>query len=348
MQKRRGHAILPMTEADAVKMSGGMNVILGGPGRTALPGKKRRKAKNGFVRSGRRDYSRLWGALMVVVVGLIVLTGIYYCFLSSTSSSKSSNLTRSDMEYIHGGGGITGMIKRHRQRRRQKQQQSKPLAHFPTLQYPLQHTKLIGLYFAASWCTKSTPVTQALDEYFRDIILPPKSEDEEAVRELKMDRYPLAIVHVSSDTKEAKFQDYIRQNWIAVPFDTPEKTALKRKFQVCAQPEVEFLGIDRKYEIPTLLIVDSETQTILTANGVEDLEEFEGKALQHWMELHDLVRGMEEKYAKQLNGVEEEEEEEKKNVLALDPARKEQRRRAYRHNNGAAAAGAVGELFGPN
>jgi hypothetical protein len=326
MQKRRGHAILPLTEADAVKMSGGMDVILGGRIRTALPGKKRRKVKSGLVRSSRRDCSRVWGLL--VLVGFIVLTCIYVL------SSSRSKLDDSDTAYIHGGGGITGMIKRHRQRRQQTRQQAKPLAHFPTLQYPLQHSKLIGLYFAASWCTQSTPVTEALDEHFRDIILPPKSEDEEAAREI-IERYPLAIVHVSSDTKESKFQDYIRQNWIAVPFDSPEKTALKRKFQVCAQPEIELLGIDRKYEIPTLLIIDSETQSLLTTNGVDDLDEFEGKALQHWMELHELVRGMEEKFTAQ-----ESDEE------ALEPSR-EQRRKTDKNSNGD-AIGAVGELFGPN
>jgi hypothetical protein len=327
MQKRRGHAVLPMTEADAVKMSGGMNVILGGPGRTALPGKKRRKAKSGFAGSGQRDYSRVWGLLVIVGLVVVVMTCAY--FLSSSMSS-------SDTAYIHGGSGVTGMIKRHRQRRRQKQQQSKPLAHFSSLQYPLQHSKLIGLYFAASWCTESTPVTEALDELFRDIILPPKSEDEEDARKV-IERYPLAIVHVSSDTKEAKFQDYIRQNWIAVPFDSPEKSALKRKFQVCAQPEIESLRIDRKYEIPTLLILDSETQTVLTTNGVDDLDEYKDKALQHWMELHDLVRGMEEKYTEQEN------DDDQQDGLALDPAR-EQRRSKFH----ADSAGAIGELFGPN
>lgn len=341
MQKRRGHtggsSGLPMTEADVVKMSGGMNVILG-TNRNALPGKKRRKARTGTGGSSmryRRDYRRVWGLLGVC--GLLVVV----CFYLLSTTSPSADVPES-------GGGIKGMIQRQRQRRRQQQKQQsagtaagkkKPLAHFSSIQYALQHSKLVGLYFAASWCPHSTPVSEALDEYFSDILLPPKSDDEEAGDINKNDPYPLAIVHVSSDTKEAKFQDYLRKNWIAVPFDSPDKTSLKRHFKVCAKPEVELLHIDRKYEIPTLLIIDSATQTVLTANGVDDLDEFEDKALQHWTELHDLVQGMEEKYTQ--DEEEEEEEEEEEDRLAREPAR---HRRAKLNN----AAAAMGDLFGPN
>ncbi|KAG7373176.1 thioredoxin-like protein [Nitzschia inconspicua] len=334
MQKRRGHlsSSLPMTEADVVKMSGGMNIILGGPGRTALPGKKRRKARNAV--RGRRDYRRVWGLLLVGTLGTILL------YLLSTSSKHNE-----DSDVAATGGGIKGMIQWHRQRRRHNQKQAiikKPLDHFSTLQYALQHSHLVALYFAASWCPHSTPVTEALDEYFSDLILPPKSDDEDEAGTKVTEPFPLAIVHVSSDTKEAKFREYMRKNWIAVPFDSPERTSLKRHFQVCAKPEVELLGIDRKYEIPTLLIIDSATQTVLTTNGVDDLEEFKDKALEHWTELHGLVRGMDEKYAER---EEEEEQKEDDDGLAREPARDRHRRAKHGDGN---AAGAVGELFGPN
>jgi glutaredoxin len=330
MQKRRGHysgSGLPMTEADAVKMSGGMNVILAG--RTALPGKKRRKAKtSAFSGRSRRNYSRIWGLLGLLAT--VVTIGLYF-------RTSSSSLADSDVPAT--GGGIAGMIQRQRQRRRREKQKAatiiKPLAHFSTLQYAFQHSKLVGLYFAASWCPHSTPVTEALDKYFRDIVLPPKSDDEEAGEITQ--QYPLAIVHVSSDTKEDKFQDYVKPNWITVPFHSPEKTSLKRHFEVCSKLEVESLGIDRKYEIPTLLIIDSASQTVLTSHGVDDLDEFQDKALQHWTELHELVRGMEEKYTQA---------EEDEDGLSNEPAR--DRRRGMANKRTGAAAGTVGELFGPN
>lgn len=336
MQKRRGHASsLPLTEADAVKMSGGMNVIFGGgsPMRVAVPGRKRRKAGKRELRS--YDNRRLWG--LVFAVGLVVIGALY--FLSSASITSSTTDAEGNAP-IRRRRGLAGLLLNRK--RRQQGQKPLPLAHFPTLQYPLQHAKLVGLYFAASWCPHSTPVTAALDEYYQKLILPPKSQEEEDSA-VVTEQYPLAIVHVSSDTKEAKFDEYLRPNWIAVPFESIERTALKKHFEVCSKPEVESLGIHRKHEIPTLLIIDSETQTILTTNGVDDLEEFKEQALQHWTELLGLVRGMEGKYSNEEDtGANEGDKDD--DGLEHDPSAR--RRRAK--NSGGDITGAVGDLFGPN
>ena len=72
---------------------------------------------------------------------------------------------------------------------------------------------------------------------------------------------------------------------MAVPWDSPERTQLKRHFRVCAKPEVQALGIDRTMEIPTLLILDSVTHAVVTTGGVQDLKEYEDRALDHWLDL---------------------------------------------------------------
>jgi hypothetical protein len=324
MQKRRGHHNnfrLPMTEADAVKMSGGMNIIFGTA--NSLPGKPRRRkvrAGGGAAAAAHRQWNnrRLWG----VAIGLVmVVTGVYW----RTSSS--------DTDAAPDEGGSKNRWKRILHRHAGREQKEAPLAHFATLQYPLKHAKLVGLYFAASWCPHSTPVTEALEEYFQKTILPPLDEEDGPPEE----QASLAIVHVSSDKKEDQFLDYVRKNWITVPFGSDEQTALKRHFSTCAKYEMEALGIERKHEIPTLLIIDSETQTVLTANGADDLDEYEDKALDHWMELHNLVRAMEEKYTG--------EEENKGGIAVLNRRRRPQRANDQNiHSNNAEA---ISSLFGP-
>jgi hypothetical protein len=168
-----------------------------------------------------------------------------------------------------------------------------PYSQFTSLEYPLKHSRLVGLYFAASWCPMSTQPTNELDEYFGDTLLPPPSDDLSP----PIQRVPLSIVYVSSDGSEDELLKYQRANWISVPFDSDERTGLKKEFSVCAKRELEVLQMERKFEIPTLIILDSETHGILSTNGVEDLKEYGSKALDHWVELSDLVRALEEKYA---------------------------------------------------
>ena len=317
MQKRRGHhnnSRLPLTEADAVKMNGGMSVIFGGS-TNGLPGKTRRRKVHASNRRSRKN-RRLLGA--AIATGLVVVTGLYLMVFSSSVPANESD----------------GRLKRilHRQRRNNGPEIPRPLEHFPTLQYPLANANLVGLYFAASWCRFSLPATEALDELFGEIILPPLDQEDGPPEE----KAPLAIVHVSSDKKKDEYEEYVRKNWIPVPFDSHEQTALKRHFSTCAKYEVESLGLERQYEIPTLLIIDSKTQTVLTANGVDDLEEYEDNALDHWKELQNLVRAMEEKYAGDEDG----------ETTPLN-GQKRQKGTMKTHNNNNNAE-AISSLFGPN
>ena len=57
-------------------------------------------------------------------------------------------------------------------------EQKLPLAEYPSIQYALDHSDIVLLYFAASWCPMSAPITKLLDEKFGDILLPPEGSDE--------------------------------------------------------------------------------------------------------------------------------------------------------------------------
>lgn len=172
------------------------------------------------------------------------------------------------------------------------EQQSLPLAEFETVNYALQHANLVGIYFAASWCPMSTPATKLLKDHFASV--PNLLFTGEAMPQ----KHSLSIVHVSSDNAEADMIKYVKDaNWITVPFDSQERTELKKHFQVCAKPEVTQLGIERKFEIPSLLIIDGKTHGLISTNGVKDLEERGPNALDHWMELQQLIRGLESKYS---------------------------------------------------
>ena len=172
-----------------------------------------------------------------------------------------------------------------------------PLAKFPSLTNALAKSEVIGIYFAAAWCPMSTPITEALDDAFsgkrNTLLYPDEADTYDAAAE---GRKPLSLVYVSSDRSEEEMNDYIRGGWQSIPFDSTERTELKKHFRVCAKRELEELGFERKFEIPTLLILDGHTHGIISTNGVEDIREYGDKALTHWLGMQSLIRGLEDKY----------------------------------------------------
>lgn len=169
-----------------------------------------------------------------------------------------------------------------------------PLQDFPSLQYALRNSEITLLYFAASWCPMSTPVTELLDELFRDVLLEPPDDDRP---EDLLQRQGLSLVYVSSDRYKEEMEDYIQSNWMAVPFDSEERAALKRRFATCAKRELEELGIEREHEIPTLIALSGTTHQILTVHGVKDLEDYGLNAVDHWMELERLSLALRDKFS---------------------------------------------------
>ncbi|KAL9188602.1 hypothetical protein ACHAXT_006980 [Thalassiosira profunda] len=157
-----------------------------------------------------------------------------------------------------------------------------PLSQFSELGFALKHSDLVLLYYAASWCPMSTPVSIALDEAF--------GKSNQGVQ-AQTPRASLAIVYVSSDRTEEEYEQYLQgRNWLAIPYESSERNELKRHFSVCAHRELEEIGIDRKHEIPTIIVVDSQTEGVITTNGAEDLSEMGADALKHWKEMQAWVR----------------------------------------------------------
>jgi hypothetical protein len=153
----------------------------------------------------------------------------------------------------------------------------RPLDKFSELQYALEHSTLVLLYFAASWCPMSTPISDALDEAFGkgDMLLTRNGN-----------KKTLSIVYVSSDETLEEYEEYTRKrHWLPIPFDSPERNELKRHFATCAHRELKELLFDRKHEIPTGIVIDSRTQGIITTNGADDVEGMGAGALEHWLKM---------------------------------------------------------------
>jgi hypothetical protein len=158
-----------------------------------------------------------------------------------------------------------------------------PLSQFPTLNKAFAQAELVGLYFAASWCPMSTGPTNLLGDIFGDLLVSDPSK--------------FALVYVSSDKDQESMEQYMKPNWIAVPFDSTERTALKKHFSVCAQKEMAELEIDRKYEIPSLFLFDGESHGLLSTHGVKDLAEHPSlEVYELWKGTQRVVRGLSEKY----------------------------------------------------
>mmetsp|Transcript_3447 Transcript_3447/g.7595 ORF Transcript_3447/g.7595 Transcript_3447/m.7595 type:complete len:276 (+) Transcript_3447:186-1013(+) len=159
-----------------------------------------------------------------------------------------------------------------------------PLSHFSELSFALQNSDLVALYFAASWCPMSTPISLALDEAFgkSDMLLTPGAGGE---------RKTLSIVYISSDKTLYEYNEYLHdRNWIAIPFESTQRNQLKRHFSTCAHRELEELGMDRKHEIPTIIVIDSHTQGIITTNGADDVDQMGEKSLDHWKDMQGWIR----------------------------------------------------------
>lgn len=156
------------------------------------------------------------------------------------------------------------------------------LDQFPTLQESFKKSKLVGLYFGASWCKECTMATEAIQKAFDNSpALSPSSSEEGKP-------YPLSIVFVSShhsDYTEDQYKNYGSTKWQRVPFNSEEQTKLKQHFHACAEREAEELHVDRKYKVPHLIILDSETRGALTTLGVQEVLDHGYDALAHWQTL---------------------------------------------------------------
>jgi hypothetical protein len=294
MQKRRGPpaSILPVTQADASRngsSSKGFRLFGNGNGNSSGNGNgkgpiRRRKGTDGATND-------LWGfyklLLGIIATGLVVVLLQRHVMVEDRiEGMKLHNALQTDSWTSAGSVGEDDAPT------------EKPLDQFPSLQYALQNSKLVGIYFGAAWCPMTTPVTELLNQHFSELLLAPPSPGEETPSSPQAVRHEgLSIVYVSSDTDAEAAKDYLRPNWMTLPFATSERTDMKRHFLTCAKREMKDLGIkDRKHDIPTLIIVEGASQQVLTYHGVKDVNEYGAQAIDHWMELASLSDALDSKY----------------------------------------------------
>jgi len=83
----------------------------------------------------------------------------------------------------------------------------------------------------------------------------------------------------------------IEEGWDSIAFEKEEeRSGLKKSFGVCAQKEMEGLGISseqRNGGIPTIILVEKETGRVLSADAIPDImgDKAVADPLAHWKSL---------------------------------------------------------------
>jgi len=146
------------------------------------------------------------------------------------------------------------------------------LSSFPSLTPFLSSSKILGLYFASSWCPDCyREVTPSLNKFYHDSLLLVENE-----------KRLMDIVYISSDDTIEQFSKMTNTFLRDIPFipfeNVKERSELKRYFGACAGKEYSGLScgdkgspFQRKFGIPTLILIDCEKQSILSENGIEEL-----------------------------------------------------------------------------
>ena len=249
MQKRRAHQY-QSSSVDGAPGNGGvgsLDVPLGDPdvmaprrnGRFAPPAPLQATKKQQKYR--RKTQTKSW-AVLILVMAMVVLLSLL--FLGSSGGSSTGATAHHDHFLSSAKHRLLHRITKVATQQA-KEEQELPLSQFESLQYAFEHSQLVGLYFAASWCPMSTPVTEQINKYMGPHLL--GSDDS--------DTAPMSLVYISSDRSAEDAQNYMGPNWMAVPYESDERTALQKHFSTCSKLEVPQLKIDRKYEIPTLFIL---------------------------------------------------------------------------------------------
>jgi hypothetical protein len=291
MQKRRVNSAsssLPVTMSDAAAT------------KTSRTSRSERRTKRQNSKEGGVNKSCMMSFCLFFIVmgmvGFILMSDFDYVSHHPINSSTSKSASASTSASM-GSREITDSM-HWKEDKGQFHFDNVSLSKFKSLKYALANADIVGIYFAASWCPMSTPVSDKIESLFSSDSSPLQHQvlsigDHDATAPKK----DFALVYVSSDDNEKDMMGYSRKNWINVPFDSPDKEDIKRTFRICARIEMESLGIERRRkEIPSLVIIDSLTHGILSVNGEEDIMEYGKHVLDHWIQMKDLVRALEEKY----------------------------------------------------
>lgn len=136
---------------------------------------------------------------------------------------------------------------------------------FPSLPLENPSAPFLGLYFSAAWCPDCVAATPAVGDF------------------CAANTSDVKVMYVASESSEEEMKAFCPSSMGVVPFDNQEERAdLKRHFGACAAKEREPLGMtpeERKHGIPTLVILDTATGKIVTADGVNDIEKSNGDSV---------------------------------------------------------------------
>lgn len=119
----------------------------------------------------------------------------------------------------------------------------------------LANQKLIGVYFSAHWCPPCRAFTPKLVDVFNT---------------WRQKNRPIEIVFASSDRNEAAMMEYMqtmKMPWVALPFASPYRDDLAKKFGVQG--------------IPTLVILTDQGKVVST-DGRSDVTKLGEKAIDLW------------------------------------------------------------------
>lgn len=153
---------------------------------------------------------------------------------------------------------------------------------FPSLVAPMASSRMVGLYFASSWCPDCTPVTPALKSVY---------ESQSSMADSGKKNFE--VVYISSDNSAEQMESSMKTShgkWSSIPFSEQNELAdIKRKFGACAAKEAPGLSLlgpgRRKFGIPTLIVIDCESENTVTTDGVSDIMQNGADSLKKWEEI---------------------------------------------------------------
>lgn len=93
--------------------------------------------------------------------------------------------------------------------------------------------KMVAVYFSASWCGPCRSFTPSLVKFYKQVAK----------------KSGIELVFASSDKSSADMMGYMKKYsmpWLCLPFDAPQKAALKKELRVGGIPRLVVFGKDGK------------------------------------------------------------------------------------------------------
>ena len=114
--------------------------------------------------------------------------------------------------------------------------------------------KIVAVYASASWCGPCRAFTPKLVDFYKAVAK----------------KTPMELIFLSSDKSSDAMMRYMKKDsmpWLAIPYDSPEREALKKKLQIRG--------------IPNLFVFDARGKMI-SSNARWDVVMLGKKAVQEW------------------------------------------------------------------